>query len=432
MKSGTDGTGVEISTDKDIVVTQDRMQRIVIGRIPRISEPTDKSNYGILINNQTEDGENIEVFRCDKDGSFLSGWKLNKDYLTSEASNNQAIKIYANGNIGCYGKEATTDSENAYIVSASSSFTATNLEESNPDKQEQTIPFFDTIYPFISSIGKIKTQRQVEGPDDEIYHTPTEQYIPTLPSIIYFGYGNPVKNFKVQIDDWNWTLVKCTAVPYIENDITIYTTYTYEFQFTAYINHVAIFTVPYYSQDMPIITTDKLPRYIPASDTKWCIDNNGDAIFHNIMADGGSIAGWWIDSQSIYQTYDGTSSRTRIVSGREVSNIKTELSSTGTAVKDNFDYSIVTDAINASMASVGGMLMQSGTINGYNIARVAAAAIQAGENASAAILKANQALEAANNALHRANNHQHYGGTYYVVAPSGTLSVNGVSGNPTQ
>lgn len=426
MKSGTDGTGVEISTDKDIVVTQDKMQRIVIGRIPRISEPTDKSNYGILINNQTEDGENIEVLRCDKDGSFLSGWRLNKDYLTSEASNNQTIKIYANGNIGCYGQEATTDSENAYIVSTSSSFTATNLEEINPDKQEQTIPFFGTIYPFISSIGRIKTQRQVEGADNEIYHTPTEQYIPTLPSIIYFGYGSPIKNFKVQIDDWNWTLIKCTAVPYIENNITIYTTYTYEFQFTAYINNIAIFTVPHYNQGVPIITTDKLPRYIPASDTKWCIDNNGDAIFHNIMADGGSIAGWWIDSQSIYQTYDGTSSRTRMVSGREVSNIKTELSSTGTAVKDNFDYSIVTDAINASMASVGGMLMQSGTINGYNIARLAA--------------ELNNVISLARQAYNIATNHTHsYDAPNMAVTAlmnteyehNHTISLHtGITGNP--
>jgi len=57
-----------------------------------------------------------------------------------------------------------------------------------------------------------------------------------------------------------------------------------------------LFTVPIYNDFEPSITTDELPRYIPAADTKWCIDNNGDAIFHDITADGGQIAGWWIDS----------------------------------------------------------------------------------------------------------------------------------------
>jgi len=36
------------------------------------------------------------------------------------------------------------------------------------------------------------------------------------------------------------------------------------------------------------------------------------------------------------------------------------------------------------MANIGGMLMQSGTINGYNIARVAAAAMEAVSIASTA------------------------------------------------
>ena len=412
LRNGTSGTGVEISTDKDIVVTQDRLQRIVIGRV----DPDDQSNYGIIIRNKDDNtGEPFEVFRCDKKGSFLSGWELNEDYLTSQASSdNQAIKIYANGNIGCYGKDASTEEEYAYITTVTQTFFAKNLEETDSSKQDESIPYLSTIYPFVSSLGRIKTQRQVEGADNEIYHTPTEAYVPSPPSVIYFAYGTPLKNYKVQVNNWTWHLEKCTAETYSEGNIPIYTTYTYEFQFTAYIDDIAIFTVPNYNQGTPIMTNYKIARFIPAADTKWCIDNNGDAIFHNITADGGQIAGWWIDNQSIYQTYDGTSNRTRIVSGQEVSNIKTELSSTGTAVKDNFDYSIVTDAINASMASVGGMLMQSGTINGYNIARVAAAAAQAAQaaaaaaqSAEAAMARANYAAQQAGEAYNWARNHIH-------------------------
>ena len=47
------------------------------------------------------------------------------------------------------------------------------------------------------------------------------------------------------------------------------------------------------------------------------------------------------------------------------------MNSNGTANKDGFDYSIITDAINAAMASIGGVLMSGGLINGYSIAAVA-------------------------------------------------------------
>ena len=46
------------------------------------------------------------VFQCDNEGSYLSGWTLTKEYLESRpvsTTNPQTIKIYADGNIGCYG-----------------------------------------------------------------------------------------------------------------------------------------------------------------------------------------------------------------------------------------------------------------------------------------------------------------------------------------
>ena len=91
------------------------------------------------------------------------------------------------------------------------------------------------------------------------------------------------------------------------------------------------------------------------------------------------IAGWWIDNEKIYQTVDGT----------RTGQIKTQLNSTGTAKADGFDYSIITDAINAAMASIGGVLMSNGLINGYSIAAIAAQAASAQSTANQALTKAN-------------------------------------------
>jgi hypothetical protein len=79
------------------------------------------------------------------------------------------------------------------------------------------------------------------------------------------------------------------------NNKVSYTTYTYRFDLTAKRNNVILFKIPYTEN----FNTMK-SKYIPASDTKWKIDNEGDAIFHEIYADGGSIAGWWIDNEKIY------------------------------------------------------------------------------------------------------------------------------------
>jgi len=86
-----------------------------------------------------------------------------------------------------------------------------------------------------------------------------------------------------------------TYEEYPNHDSAQYTTYTYTFDLTAKKNGSTLFKIPYTST----FNTTK-SKYIPASDTKWKIDNNGDAIFHEIMADGGSIAGWWIDNEKIY------------------------------------------------------------------------------------------------------------------------------------
>lgn len=366
MKSKNGNKSIEISTDKDIVVSSDGIDRIVIGRV----DGALSDNYGIRVKNE----ENDTVFQCDNEGSFLSGWTLTKEYLESQPVseiNLQTIKIYADGNIGCYGNEQTTRLEAVYTVQVDANFIGEGLNITN-----RTFNQGETIYVFTSSVGKTKTQKQVGGSYKEEYMTPTQDYIPTPPSIIQIARvsDNNTYNYNIKEIQWEVILNEATYIEQTTSGTT--TTYTYTFNLTAKINNQAIFTLPYTST----FNTSK-NKYIPAADTRWYIDNNGDAIFHEIMADGGSIAGWWIDNESIYQTYDGT--RDKIKNGQN--NIKTELNSTGTAQVGTFDYSIVTDAINAAMASIGGVLMSGGLINGYSIAAIAAEAATANANAISAL-----------------------------------------------
>lgn len=392
MKSTNGGKFIEISTERDIVVNDGTCDRVVIGRVSGAMS----DNYGIVIRNES----NETVFQCDNTGSFLSGWTLNEEFLESRTSTttNNNIRIYADGNIGCYAHEAVQHLESVYTVSAINSFSAVGLNTAS-----RTIAQNEVIYPFVSSVGKTKTTRQVEGQYNSAYASPAADYIPSPPSSIQIAVGNSGDTRNYRIDGLTWT-VSLNKMTYattsntvvVGKDTKIYytTTYTYTFDLLARKNSTQLFQLKYTTTFDTTRT-----RYVPAAGTKWYIDNNGDAVFHEIYADGGSIAGWWIDDESIYQTYDGTRNKTK--NGR--SNVKTELSSTGTATKDGFDYSIITDAINAAMANIGGVLMSSGLINGYSIAQVAATASEALNTAWGAYNAANNAQTAADNAANTAS-----------------------------
>lgn len=376
---------IEISTDRDIVVQEGDRDRIVIGRV----EEADPSNYGIHINDQL--GET--VFRCDNKGSFLSGWTLTPEYLESETSpiTNNNIRIYADGNIGCYAHDPYEKRETVYTITTQSAFGVIGLNSS-----DTTVRNRDTIYPFTSNVGKTKVEYQVGGQYNSAYNTPPAAIIPVPPSdiqIVYNGaYGE--KNYKISGIEWTVALAS-GGMSYVEipnHDEAQYTAYTYKFDLLAKKDGKTLFRIPYTENPTTIKS-----KYIPASDTKWKIDNEGDAIFHEIMADGGSIAGWWIDNEKIYQTVDGTRN------GR----IKTQLNSTGTAKAGGFDYSIITDAINAAMASIGGVLMSNGLINGYSIAAIAASANNAYNTAASAYNLASAAYSRANEAYSHLPNHNH-------------------------
>lgn len=414
MKSATNNGSVEISSDTDIVIKGGNDQiRVLIGRLGYDSYGRD--NYGITIN----DDEGNAVFRCDNEKTFLAGWNITEDCLESSNEGQQHIRINADGNIGCYGNEEYTQQETVYRTNARQSFQALNLKA---DRVE-TISSGSQLYVFASTIGKMSITIQVAG--NYVSHlgqydnAPTD-LIPRPSNIINFIYNN--NNYQILLDDsqvvsWNVTQ---SSFSYVENKINptggtesnnILTDYTYNFSFQSYLNNSILFDAININS-----TTSVMQRYVPASSTKWLIDNNGDAIFHNIYADGGTIAGWYIDGESIYQTWDGTANR-----GNNNSNVKVELNSSGTANKNGVDYSIITDAINSAMANIGGVLMSGGLINGYNIAAVMKRANDAMDRANsaynlayAANTKAGDAQSSVSSLRSSYNSHTHRcGGTIY-------------------
>jgi len=68
MKSNIGNRSIEISTDRDIVVKSEDIERVVIGRV----DGANSNNYGIRVKNTNKQ----VVFQCDNNGSLLCGWKL--------------------------------------------------------------------------------------------------------------------------------------------------------------------------------------------------------------------------------------------------------------------------------------------------------------------------------------------------------------------
>lgn len=351
-----------------------------------------KSNTGVSVSISTDAGisvvnsEGDSVFKCDKDGAFLAGWTINKDYLQSQITSDEDkgnIRIEAAGNIGCYGHAEFKRKEPVYDgVVITNGFNAIRMDT----KDIVFINGGSAIYPFVSSVGKIVMQYTTTEPYDPNYNPPS---FPSPLSEIQFWYDG--KTYKVNGLTWG-TTVETRGVSEVKlSDGSYATVYTIGFQFTAKNNNnMILFTI---KSSSPVLDGENAKeRYIPAAETTWSIDKNGDAIFHQIQADGGQIAGWWIDNEKIYQTYDGTRDGV----------IKTQLNSTGTgkAGESTIDYSIITDAINAQMASVGDLLVSTGRLNGYSIAAIANMASSANANAQSALYQMQQLTS-------RFNNHRH-------------------------
>ena len=400
-KKGTTNS-VEISTNRDIVLSQNNQERIIIGRINGQNDsPERQDEYGMRITN----AQNQVVFECGyvydeiikgyKNRTSIAGWEFdNTSFQSSRVENDQYIKLEANGTIGCYTSATKDKEESVYSCTIAPGRTIIPLDINTGKAASVEIKENETIYPFVSSVGALKTQRarssDKEGKTNDAWakcENDQASFLiyPVLSTEIEFDYQGKT----YALNDIHWDNITKTGVSVSAKSRTVsgnntthkewVNTYTWSFSATAKnVSNQKLFTIQ-------TIATTKHTRQVPASQTIWSINNQGKAIFHDIIADGGKIAGWWIDSAGIYQTKDGTQKRFKD-DGK--SNIRTELSANGTA--GDINYSILTDAIKAAMATLGGVLLSNGLVNGYDIAEIAS--------------KANYALSLANTALSKTKN----------------------------
>ena len=358
LRGGT-GNSIELSSENGLIVKNNATEMVRVGHI------SDEAGYGILVKKDA----NTEVFRCDSNGANLCGWQLGKgnDYFYLKSQN---IEMRSNGAIGSFATKASTQRETAYAATALSNFSATNVKDRSGD--QINISSGDTIYVFTSYIGNRITQKVLDGEYDQTQiNKPASTPAPSTTVQFIYIKNNITYNCELSGLTWN-PVVQQNKTTYATDatttgtgtdqdpyHTTYKTTYTYYFNLiggnTTNNNFTQYFEITY---DASVSTQDK---YIPAHAFGWEVKSNGDATFHNLIADYGEIAGWFIDSDKIYQTHNG----------RRDGNIVTDLNSQGKASAGGMDYTFITDAINAGMAVVGEVALSGGLINGYNIAQLA-------------------------------------------------------------
>lgn len=387
IKNKNDNNSIEISTDKDITVESNGIPRIKIGRVEPSTDPT---NYGIHIWNS----QNQLIFQSDAEKTELAGWALGEHtdgedtykYLKSGQ-----LEIRSNGEIGCFSSEREYIQEEAYAVTTLSSMTLTDLV----DEEVITIPANAVIYIFSSYIGnRIATRNTKENYQASYDDNLSNLNIPNPKSTIQILYivNNQPKYFTLEVE-WNVNKIYTEHITQ-ETQTTAGGQKEYNTTYTYYFNLVVNdkFSISYQVNQGSIedITPMVLQqRYKPPADFRWSINKNGDAIFHNITADGGTIAGWFIDSEKIYQTTNGE------IDGP----IKTQLNSQG-ASSAGFDYSIITDAIKSAMATIGNVKIAGGLINGQDIVALA-------QGVQYAVATANEAKSMAGEAYNHLPTHSH-------------------------
>lgn len=373
------------------------------------------SDDGILVT----DKDGYALFQCSPNfekediAAQIGGWKVTKDSIESilQQEESQYISINAGGNIGCYGGAAHEYIDYVYSVQLKNNI-PDELIERMSDGQKKPLTKNMTIYPFFGSVGQTKTTfsegNQINSDYTDCNNIPEQGQLPLISSLIFAVEEEDTKEnlqditYRIKGTDDLKLIVKaeCDDTPEeigkiikqidpITGKEILSAVYTYTFNLSFYypkennngkIEEVLLFTIPY---EEVTENTPQKSHYVPSADTTWTINKDGTAVFHNIVADGGKIAGWFIDNEKIYQTTNGE------IDGP----IKTQLNSNGTATKDGFDYSIITDAINAAIANIGGVWMSGGLINGYSIAAIAQMANQALNDAAAAKQRADEAYD---------------------------------------
>lgn len=384
MKSANDNKSIEISTEKDIVVNDGNTDRIIIGRV----DGADSSNYGIRINRWNTEvvpPRSEVIFECSDQGSTIAGWTITQDSLSSrlDSSNKTNIQIRADGNIGCYGHDAMNPTEDAYFTTTITSIPVTLIK--NPSDSANLNGDF---YVYVNQIGNREISYLLEQTDTstkEWQHT----YDPSVQT------NAQVSITKINGNDYSYyerdgVTITPIFVRYSreQNPIRQYdrlskdgktTEHIYVYQYTGIFNYYLTYANKKFCE-INTATTYNIKFYIPASDTKWSIDKNGQAVFHDIYADYGKIAGWFINNEKIYQT----------TNGQPDGPIKQQLSTIGSKTNPA-DYSFITDAINSAIANIAGMTFKNGLIDGYSLANLYTIASNAASTAATALAKANEA-----------------------------------------
>ena len=409
MKSKNTSGGVErsieISSDTDIVVKEGNINRVVIGRIDPITNP---SNYGIVVKNSS----NEEIFVSDQYGSTIAGWQLGREsgygYIKgigsiSESGREQSIEMRSNGTIGSFGSEDHINYDNAYYMHPAT--TITDVELVKDPTQTRTFTTADDVYIFSNEIGTlIVTESTNEAPDPE---RPMASWDPDKPSkqlgILFFNYNNQTyKLSNVTLDYTDYMMVGTpTSINSGTTEAPVYNTvYTYTYKCNLIYNNTVIFT-----NLNSTIESSTQPRYVKGGSFMWSINSDGSAVFNDMTATYGNIAGWFFDNEKLYRTSDG----------QRDGPIIAQINSQGASI-DGYNYDIITDAIKSAVASVSQLNMGDLNLTASWFASLVSAVQNANNKANQAQSTANSAYTKAVEAYNHLPSHYHK----VSVAVSGT------------
>lgn len=110
LRSGNDNTSFEISTDSDLIITDNNIKRVQIGRLNGST-----TNYGL----QLRDSNDNIVFTVDSNGANIAGWTMNNNSIY-KTINNETIGLFSTGQ-----KTTIQGKEDDYYFLAGSKFGVT-------------------------------------------------------------------------------------------------------------------------------------------------------------------------------------------------------------------------------------------------------------------------------------------------------------------
>ena len=261
------------------------------------------------------------------------------------------------------------------------------------------------LHIFSNEIGTlIVTESTNEAPDPE---RPMASWDPDKPSkqlgILFFNYNNQTyKLSNVTLDYTDYMMVGTpTSINSGTTEAPVYNTvYTYTYKCNLIYNNTVIFT-----NLNSTIESSTQPRYVKGGSFMWSINSDGSAVFNDMTATYGNIAGWFFDNEKLYRTSDG----------QRDGPIIAQINSQGASI-DGYNYDIITDAIKSAVASVSQLNMGDLNLTASWFASLVSAVQNANNKANQAQSTANSAYTKAVEAYNHLPSHYHK----VSVAVSGT------------